>query len=164
MERISGDGFFSYRRVGRDESKRGKRTKPSGSTRSFRSELDKLDDSAPAEPIDRSSEESDAEAAELLDAVFQAGDRLKRQSDAAALRTYREAVQRFLSLVVTHGLGVEHTQSGSDVLKRKRYALIRVIDDKLDRLATAMLANQRNQLELLAKIDEITGLLVDLRR
>lgn len=164
MERISSDGFFSYRRVGRDESKPGKRTRRSGSTRSFRSELDKLEDSAPVEPIDRSPEESDAVAAELLDAVFRAGDRLKRRTDAAALKTYREAVQRFVALVVKHGLGVEHTQSGSDVLKRKRYALIRVIDEKLDRLASAMLANQRNQLELLAKIDEITGLLVDLRR
>jgi uncharacterized protein YaaR (DUF327 family) len=59
---------------------------------------------------------------------------------------------------------VEQQQSGPDVLKRKRYALIRIIDDKLERLAAAMVSNQRNQIELLAKIDEINGLIVDLKR
>ena len=67
-------------------------------------------------------------------------------------------------MVVKRGIDVEQQQSGADVLKRKRYALIRIIDDKLERLAAAMISNQRNQIELLAKIDEINGLIVDLRR
>jgi len=135
-----------------------------GKRRSFLSELGSLEESSEVESIDRTPEESDAEAAELLDTIFEAGDNLKRHSDLSSLRAYKEAVRQFLSVVVKRGLEVEHQQSGTDVLKRKRYALIRVIDDKLERLAAGMVSNQRNQIELLAKVDEINGLLVDLRR
>jgi uncharacterized protein YaaR (DUF327 family) len=116
------------------------------------------------ESVDRTPEESDAEAAELLDSVFEAGDRLKHQTDIASLRAYKEAVRRFLSVIVRRSIDIEQQQSGASVEKRKRYALIRIIDEKLERLAAGMVSNQRNQLELLAKIDEINGLIVDLTR
>lgn len=164
MERISGDGFFSYRREVQNDSKAGKRTRKTGKRRSFFSELGEVTESSEVESIDRTPEESDAEAAELLDSVFESGDNLKHHTDLASLRAYKDAVRRFLSVVVKRGIGVEQQQSGADVLKRKRYALIRIIDDKLERLAAAMISNQRNQIELLAKIDEINGLIVDLRR
>ena len=135
-----------------------------GKRRSFLSELSSFEETSEVESIDRTPEESDAEAAELLDAIFEAGDNLKRHSDLSSLRAYKEAVRQFLSVVVKRGLDVEHQQSGTDVLKRKRYALIRVVDDKLERLAAGMVSNQHNQIALLAKVDEINGLLVDLRR
>lgn len=164
MERISGDGFFSYRREVQNDSKAGKRTRKTGKKRSFLSELGSVTESSETESIDRTPAESDAEAAELLDSVFEAGDNLKHHTDLESLRKYKDAVRRFLSVVVKRGLDVQEHQSGSDVLKRKRYALIRVIDDKLERLAAGMISNQRNQIELLARIDEINGLIVDLTR
>ncbi len=164
MERISGDGFFSYRREVQNESKSAKRTRKSGKTRSFFSELAQIGESSETESVDRTPEESDAEAAELLDSVFEAGDRLKHQTDIASLRAYKETVRRFLSVIVRRSIDIEEQQSGASVAKRKRYALIRIIDDKLERLAAGMVSNQRNQLELLAKIDEINGLIVDLTR
>lgn len=164
MERISGDGFFSYRREIQDESKSGKRTRKTGKSRSFFSELGAATESTEIESIDRTPEESDAEAAELLDSVFEAGDRLKRQTDVESLKAYKDAVRKFLSVVVTRGIDVQQRQSGANLLKQKRYALIRVIDEKLERLASAMISNQRNQLDLLARVDEINGLIVDLKR
>lgn len=164
MERVSGDGFFSYRRDVRNDTKAGKKTGRSGKSRSFFSELGSVTESSEFESIDRTPEESDAEAAELLDSVFEAGDRLKRQTDIASLRSYKEAVRQFISIVVRRGIDVEQQQSGSSIDKRKRYALVRVIDEKLERLAAGMVSNQRNQLEILARIDEINGLIVDLTR
>ena len=164
MERISGDGFFSYRREIHEDSKAGKRTRKAGRKRSFFSELGAVTESTEVESIDRTPEESDAEAAELLDSVFEAGDHLKRRTDLESLRSYKDAVRRFLSVVVKRAIDVQQQQSGADVLKKKRYALIRIIDDKLERLASAMISNQQNQIDLLARIDEINGLIVDLRR
>jgi uncharacterized protein len=164
VERISGDGFFSYRREVQSDSKSGKRTRKTGKKRSFLSELVNVTESSETEAIDRTPEESDAEAAELLDSVFESGDNLKHHTDLESLRNYKDAVRRFLSVVVKRGLDVQEQQSGSDVLKRKRYALIRVVDEKLERLAAGMISNQRNQIELLARIDEINGLIVDLTR
>lgn len=164
MERISGDGFFSYRRDVKKDTGPGSRTRKAGKKRSFFSELSSVTETDETESIDRTPEESDAEAAELLDGVFEAGDRLKHQTDIASLRAYKDAVRGFLSIVVKRGLDVIEQQSGSDVLKRKRYAVIRVIDEKLERLAASMIGNQRNQIDLLSRIDEINGLIVDLRR
>ena len=164
MERISGDGFFSYRREIREDSKDGKRTRRTGKNRSFFSELGAATESTEIESIDRTPEESDAEAAELLDSVFEAGDYLKDHTDLESLRGYKDAVRKFLSVVVKRGIDVQHQQSGPDLVKQKRYALVRIIDDKLERLASAMISNQRNQMDLLARIDEINGLIVDLRR
>jgi uncharacterized protein YaaR (DUF327 family) len=164
VERISGDGFFSYRRdVDRNKGS-DKRARRTGEKRSFFSELGSVVESTETESVDRTPEESDAEAAELLDAVFEAGDRLKHRTDTGSLRAYKDAVRHFLSIVVKRGLDVVEKQSGSGITRKKRYALIQVIDEKLERLAAALMGNQRNQMDLLARIDEINGLIVDLKR
>lgn len=156
MERVSGDGFFSYRReVGKKETKGSKRT---AAARGFESELQ---DAHWIEPSAIAPDVSDETAGELLDAVFEAGDRLKHHADADALNRYRDAVRRFLGAVVQRGVGVEERTSGSSVLRRKRYTLVRVIDAKLEQLAAGMIASQRDQLDLLARVDEINGMLVD---
>jgi uncharacterized protein YaaR (DUF327 family) len=164
VERISGDGFFSYRREVTNESKSNKRLRRTGKSRSFLSELGRLTESTESEAVDRTPEESDAEAAELLDAVFEAGDRLKHQTDVESLRSYKNAVREFLSVVVRRGIDIEQQQSGASIEKRKKYALVHVIDEKLERLAAGMISNQQKQLDLLARVDEINGLLVDLTR
>ena len=99
---------------------------------------------------------------ELLDEVFSAGGELKSAPTLENIRTYRERVQAFLRHVVDHMLEVEESTSGGNVLRRKRYTLVRVIDGKLESLAASVLSAQREQLGILARVDEINGLLVDL--
>ncbi|MFW5777278.1 MAG: YaaR family protein [Spirochaetota bacterium] len=159
MERISGDGFFSFRRDV-EKKKYSRRTDSSPSVRSFSSRLDPADGSGQAGPTGLEAVEE--ESAALLDAVFEAGDRLKRQRDTATLMAYKETVRRFLNAVVRRGIGIEERTSGSSILRRKRYALVKVVDGKLEQLAAGMISNQREQLQLLARIDEINGLLIDL--
>jgi hypothetical protein len=99
---------------------------------------------------------------ELLDEVFAAGGALKAAPTLDAIRQYRERVQAFLRHVVEHMLEVEETTSGANLARRKRYTLIRVIDGKLETLAASVLSAQREQLGILAQVDEINGMLVDL--
>ncbi len=99
---------------------------------------------------------------ELLDDVFAAGGKLKSTPTLEAIREYREQVRAFLRHVVDHMLEVEESTSGGNVLRRKRYTLIRVIDGKLETLAASVLSAQREQLAILAQVDEINGMLVDL--
>jgi len=99
---------------------------------------------------------------ELLDEVFSAGGALKSAPTLTNIREYRERVQAFLRHVVDHMLEVEQSTSGGNVLRRKRYTLIKVIDGKLEALAASVLSAQREQLGILAQVDEINGLLVDL--
>jgi uncharacterized protein YaaR (DUF327 family) len=48
-------------------------------------------------------------------------------------------------------------------MKKPKYALLQVINDKLDKLGAYVLSNQKDHLEILSKVDELNGLLVDLR-
>jgi len=71
-------------------------------------------------------------------------------------------VKDFLKYVVQKSVRVEETLSGANILKRKRFTLVRVIDEKLDALAASVLAVQKEQISILAQIDQINGMLVDL--
>ena len=159
MERISGEGFFSYRRdINRKkDSRRAERSTP---VRTFLSDLHEVQETGISGGLDPDA--SDSQAADLLDAVFEAGDRLKRNGDTATLMAYKAAVKRFLSAVVDRAMTVEEQTSGSNIMKRKRYTLVQVIDTKLEQLAAGMISSQQDQLDLLARVDEVNGLLIDL--
>jgi uncharacterized protein YaaR (DUF327 family) len=99
---------------------------------------------------------------ELLDAVFSAGDALKKSPTFESIKEYRQRVKAFVAYAVSHSITLEETTSGVNILKRKRFTLVKVIDEKLEALAASVLAAQKEQLAILAQIDEINGLLVDL--
>jgi uncharacterized protein YaaR (DUF327 family) len=99
---------------------------------------------------------------ELLDGVFAAGDTLKRSPTMDAIREYRRQVKAFVKFTVAHSISVEETTSGANILKRKKFTMLKVIDEKLESLAVSVLAAQRDQLAILAQIDEINGMLVNL--
>lgn len=100
----------------------------------------------------------------LLDDVHGAGEELKSRPFPEEIKRYKTAVRNFLHYVVENGYTVEERTSGINILKRKKFTLVQVIDRKLEQLAAGILAGQSTQLEILARLDEISGLLVDLVR
>jgi len=115
-----------------------------------------------AEQEDLSDSERRRGLEELLDGVFASGEALKKAPTMDAIREYRHTVKDFMKFVVQHSVLVEETTSGANIMKRKRFTLVRVIDEKLDALAASVLAGQKEQITMLAQIDQINGLLVDL--
>jgi uncharacterized protein YaaR (DUF327 family) len=113
---------------------------------------------------------------ELLDNVRSTGDDLKNRPFPAEILNYKKAVRTLIHYVVENGYalvssdGVPHYQKsgykGSLLDPRARKATqhygIQVIDRKLDELAAGILSGQASQMERVAQLDEITGLLVDL--
>jgi uncharacterized protein YaaR (DUF327 family) len=99
---------------------------------------------------------------ELLDDVHSSGDELKRRPFPEEIKQYKRAVRNFLHYVVENGYTIEEQTSGVNVLRRKKFTLVQVVDRKLESLAASILANQVTQIEMLARIDEIAGLLVNL--
>ncbi len=98
----------------------------------------------------------------LLDDVHSAGDALKEKPLPDNIVAYKNAVRSFVRYVVERTYTVTESVSGGNILKRKKFTQVRVIDEKLEQLAAGILSNQRPQLGLLEKIEEINGLLVDL--
>ncbi|MDR1307151.1 MAG: DUF327 family protein [Treponema sp.] len=109
---------------------------------------------------------------ELLDTVHSAGDALAGRPFPPEIKAYKEAVRNFVHYVVENGFDTEEQTSsvnisrekigGANIVKRKKYTLVQVIDKKLEELAAGILRGQIQQLEILAKQEEIKGLLVDL--
>jgi uncharacterized protein YaaR (DUF327 family) len=98
---------------------------------------------------------------ELLDEVHSAGDLLKKRPFPEEIKRYKRAVGDFLQYVVENSFAVAES-TGGNILRRKKYTMIQVVDRKLEQLAAGILSGQSGQLELLARVDEIAGLLVNL--
>jgi len=107
---------------------------------------------------------SEAEAAVLLDSVHAAGEELKRDPDPERVKAYKRAVRDFVHYVVERAYDVVEKSSGGNILKRKKFTTVVVIDGRLERLAAEVLSAQRDKLDILRRLDEIYGLLVDLLR
>jgi uncharacterized protein len=141
-----------------DERKVGKGRGP------FRAVLGKAVEEARAkgDAVPEAGEFSQAELEELLDGVHEAGDRLKQNPSVDLVQAYKKAVRDFVHYIVERSYAVEQKTSGRNVLKRNIYFRVSVIDDSLEKLGAEILRNQRDNLEILRRVDEINGMLVDL--
>ena len=102
----------------------------------------------------------------LKDKVDMAGDVLKKTQNAQTFAQYKTAVKQFLRYVEKNNFEVVKIQRRGFNRRRGRKldprVQVKVINQKLDQLATDMLFNHKDNLMLLARIDELNGLLIDI--
>lgn len=96
----------------------------------------------------------------LIDTVYSAGDKLKKEPYTDEFKNYKKALSQFMAFVVQNSYEVEEHERRRGA-KRQIFTLVQVINTKLDELAANILYNQADQLQILAKIEEINGILVD---
>jgi hypothetical protein len=162
MQRVENGGFFAFRRETRDKKETGRapESKQTGFLSLLRNQnteaagAGKGPHQVPAPSVE--------DAERQLDEIHKLGERLLKERTFTALKRYKEAVQAFLNQIVKASLDLETHTSGTNVLNRKRFSMIQVIDQKLQRLAMGMLQTQEAQLDLLRRVEEINGMLVDL--
>lgn len=112
----------------------------------------------------------DADLEVMLDEIHGWGERIKDNPSMESLRRYREAVRNFLRYVVGNSYSVEkRSLTRFQVLQLRKgdrpvLTVIRIIDEKLEKLAAEIFRGQKEQLDILHRVDEIYGLLVDLIR
>jgi len=101
---------------------------------------------------------------ELLDDVHRAGDELIKDPVFGPVSGYKKAVRKFLRYILENSLEVEEIAGLRDTgtMRQKKYLIIRVVDERLESLASHVIKNQAGQLEILRRINEIYGMLVDL--
>ena len=106
--------------------------------------------------------ENNSNLEELFDNINDWGEKLAKANTTENIKNYKIAIKSFINYIVKNNLEIEENISGTNVLKRKRFTLVKAIDEKVEQLTLAVLKGQSEQLEILAKIDEIKGLIVDL--
>jgi len=143
-----------------EKKKAGKKEK--SQKRSFSDLVESAEESQGAAQEDTGQSDARQGIQALLEGVFDSGKALKKAPTLDRIKDYRQKVRDFVKYVVRHSVQVDETTSGLNILKRKRFTLLRVIDEKLEALASSVLAGQKEQISILAQIDQINGLLVDL--
>jgi len=112
----------------------------------------------------------------LMDEVRSTGDALKSRPLPEEIMRYKQAVRNFINYVVQNAYSLEYEKGLPNKFKpsfkgrrstpeadnTKAYAKIQVIDRKLESMAAMLLSNQMRQMELVSRLEEIRGLLVDL--
>ena len=106
----------------------------------------------------------------LMDAVHVSGSDLLERPFHDEIINYKKAVREFLNYVVKNGYEIEKIQGikkrvvlrGEAEWKSTVFHQVKIIDQKLEELAAAILSGQSTQLERVSKMEIITGLLVDL--
>jgi uncharacterized protein YaaR (DUF327 family) len=127
--------------------------------------LDQAANSQEFERLDLKPEEIEEALESLLDNVHDTGDRLTKNPSHALLQEYKKAVKDFLQVVVSSAFEVAQKEGRlKKDFKRNKYTQINLINARLDKLAASVLQGQAGALSLLAKVEELNGLLVDLVR
>lgn len=118
----------------------------------------------------------------LKDAVDLAGNSLSEEVTTENIQNFKQAVSQFITFVVNNNFEVSSRRKknrlGKDMIVPSRtnffsnYSLpphkidpkyqINIINQKLDELTQATLQGNMNNLKILAQVDEIKGLIVDL--
>ena len=109
----------------------------------------------------------------LKDAVDIAGDALEENLTKENIQHFKTCVQQFVKFVIQNNYEVtkkgSKTKAGVNLFSNYQLPLhkepknykIKVINEKLNNLTRGMIMNQMGNLQILAQVDEIKGLIVD---
>ncbi|MFD0962151.1 YaaR family protein [Paenibacillus chungangensis] len=89
------------------------------------------------------------------------GERLGRHMTVRELKLYREMVKRFLEDTLRRGVGLKEVRGFDRRGRVKRYKLLDEIDAILISMAEDMLHTEEGRIDLLNKMGEIRGILIN---
>lgn len=106
--------------------------------------------------------ELQAKVDQLMEDITAQGKRIAEHMDIRDMKQYRTLIKDFLNEVVYRS----HKFSRENFLDRRGrhrvYGIIKCIDENLDDLAGELIKDETNHIDILSKIGEIEGLLLDI--
>lgn len=98
----------------------------------------------------------------LIEEIDLAGKEFAQNPTLDSLKKYKTLIKSFLELVVKNIYKVKEKFGKRYWLKQKVYVIIEKINHKLEKLTNYILKKESEHIDLLATLDEIRGLLIDL--
>lgn len=99
---------------------------------------------------------------ELAAKIDEQGRRLTQRADVGEMERYRELIAELLNEVVSNAYAFRREKSIDSKGRIRICATITKINEKLDELAGKILDGNRDQLEIISRIDDIRGLILDI--
>lgn len=98
----------------------------------------------------------------LFEDITMQGKKISKHTDVKDMKKYRALVKDFINEIVNRS----HKFSRENFLDRRGrhrvYGIIRLIDQNLDDLARELMKEEKDNIAILSKVDEIRGLLLDI--
>ncbi len=98
----------------------------------------------------------------MMEEIVMQGDKIVKRMDVRDMRRYRTLIKEFMNEIVNRS----HKFSRENFLDRRGrhrvYGIIRLVDEKLDELAQELVNGESDKIAILARVDEIRGLLLDI--
>jgi len=94
---------------------------------------------------------------EMLDKIKEAGEKLKQTKAKEDVQEYKLQIQAYLAFVLENFYRIRQDYEMGRMLIR-----VEIINKKIEELTAALLDQQKGSIEIVGKIDEITGLLLDI--
>lgn len=98
----------------------------------------------------------------VMEDIVQQGKKLSKHMDVRDMKRYRTLIKEFMNEIVNRS----HKFSRENFLDRKGrhrvYGIVKLVDTKLDELAQELIKDEKDHIQILGKIDEIRGLLLDI--
>lgn len=98
----------------------------------------------------------------MMEEITMQGKKLSKHMDVRDMKKYRLLIKNFMNEIVNRS----HKFSRENFLDRRGrhrvYGMIKLIDDNLDELALELIKEEKDNITILMKIDEIRGILLDL--
>ncbi|MCL2081675.1 MAG: YaaR family protein [Oscillospiraceae bacterium] len=99
---------------------------------------------------------------EMSREIFRQGQVLSERYDIADLKRYKRMLSEFMSEAVKFCYEFRKNNSRDRNGRHKMYAIVKKINQKLEKLTENILSQQVDAIQLIADIDEINGMVLDL--
>ncbi len=98
----------------------------------------------------------------LIGDISSAGERVARSRNLRELTRFKMLVKRFLQEAVNQGLEMKQSHTWNRFGEGRRLKIVETVDERLIELAADILDEEKETVDLLDKIGEIKGLLINL--
>jgi len=97
----------------------------------------------------------------LFNDIDEQGKILRESLNLKDLKKYKGLIQKFLDYAVNKMYRLKEQAGWDRKGRHKIYTLVETVNKGLEELTTMLMAEQKDQIAILAKVDEIRGLLID---
>lgn len=106
--------------------------------------------------------ELQAKLAGLMQEIEEEGKRIARKKDIRDMKRYRAKIKEFMNEITAHSYSFSRENFLDRKGRHRVYGIIHLIDEDLDKLAAALMEDEKDHLEILRLIDDIRGMLIDI--
>ena len=111
---------------------------------------------------DLSREQYETHMNALIEKIDEQAEKLTKRADIRDFQKYRQMLKEFLDEIVSNGYAFSKDDAFGARGRHRFYATVKTIDKNLDEMAKEVLSGQADSVDLLHRIDDIRGLILDI--